>query len=125
MGAVDEAAVSLIGLKAGRFLFGRISGWWSGRVAGKVGELTSAQMGRIIGWGEGQLPQDVVKTVDVIFNLTKKQVKDWAEKGLTKEWVEKQLASYTKAIAAGSSKMNNTQLLPRRDLMVKILSLWE
>ncbi len=38
--------------------------------------------------------------------------------------LKKQLESYIKAIAAGGAKANNTQLLPRKDLMEKILSLW-
>ena|GEM_PF-1894856 len=126
MGAVDEAALTLAGAKVGGWLFGRISKWWAGRGMVATGNLISADMGRIIGWGESQAPEDVVKTVNVLFNLTKKKVSEFAKKGLTKEWVEKQLASYTKSIQAGGAKLNkNVQLLPRRDLMQKILNLWD
>jgi RHS repeat-associated protein len=122
MGAVDESLFSLVGAKVGSFLWGRIAGWFSSKVGT---DLISGQIGKIIGWGEGQSSEAVVKTTDVLFNLTKSKLKDWIKKGLTKEWVEEQLASYSKAIVAGGMKAKNTQLLPRRDLMVKILSLWE
>lgn len=36
MGAVDDGIITLIGAKLGKFIFGRIASWWSGRVATKV-----------------------------------------------------------------------------------------
>ena len=44
--------------------------------------------------------------------------------GLSKAWVQQQLALYTAAIAQGGAKLDNSQLLIRRELMEKILSLW-
>jgi len=61
--------------------------------------------------------------------LTSEQVQLWAKQGLTKEWVQKQLASYTNAIQKGLAKqaliLTNKQLLPRKELMEKILELWK
>jgi hypothetical protein len=47
-----------------------------------------------------------------------------AAKGLTKQWVEKQLSLY-KIAETIPSKLTNYQLLPRKVLMEKILSLWK
>ena len=103
---------------------------------GGGGAMTSAKIGKIIGWGEGavaQTEEGVAITKAVTEKLTSEQVQLWAKQGLTKEWVEKQLAAYTKAIekgakqaaGAGAKALNNKQLLPRKELMEKILSLWK
>jgi hypothetical protein len=43
---------------------------------------------------------------------------------VTREWVADQLATYQNAIAKGGAKLLNQQLLPRAELMQKILELW-
>jgi hypothetical protein len=43
---------------------------------------------------------------------------------LTRQWVEEQLAKYTKTLAEKARALDNKQLLPRKALMEKILSLW-
>jgi hypothetical protein len=108
-------------------LFSKAGGWLEGLAGDAAIDLASesARFGRVIGWGEGQLPAAVEQTISVTQNLTKSQVESWAGQGLTKSWVEKQLASYTKALEAGGDKLKNVQLLPRKQLMEKILSLWD
>ena len=44
--------------------------------------------------------------------------------GLTREWVEQQLSMYRKALGSGGPKLKNKQLIPRKELMEKILELW-
>jgi len=80
-----------------------------------------------------QTVEGVAITKAVTEKLTSEQVQLWAKQGLTKEWVQKQLASYTNAIQkglekagqAGANPLNNKQLLPRKELMEKILELWK
>jgi hypothetical protein len=55
--------------------------------------------------------------------LIAEEVEKMAAKGLTKEWVEKQLNLY-KAAETSPSKLVNKQLLPRKAMMEKI-SLWK
>ncbi|UPK72825.1 RHS repeat-associated core domain-containing protein [Chitinophaga filiformis] len=103
-----------------------VAGGFEGIAAGGITpaiKLTSGQMGKIIGWGEGQ--QAVQQTINVTQNLTKAQVRRMARQGLLKEWVEDQLVKYTQSIAKGGDKLKNTQLLHRKELMEKILSLWD
>ena len=78
----------------------------------------------IVGWGSTQIPEMVAQTVRLAGNLTEQQVKTMIYRGLTREWVEKQLAQYANAVTQGGAKLNNAQLLPRKALMEKILSLW-
>jgi hypothetical protein len=87
-------------------------------------KLISADVGEIIGWGEGQTEEAVQQTINLTKNLSKSQLHDWINKGLTKSWVEKQLASYTKSLLKGKEKLNNKQILLRKELMEKILKLW-
>jgi hypothetical protein len=56
--------------------------------------------------------------------LIAEEVEKMAAKGLTKEWVEKQLNLY-KAAETSPSKLVNKQLLPRKAMMEKILSWWK
>ena len=46
------------------------------------------------------------------------------KQGLTKEWVLQQLTFYNKALEIGGDKLKNAQLLPRKELMEKLLELW-
>ncbi len=45
MGAVDNAAITLVGAKVFGWLFGRIGSLWSGRASNKIVELTSGTNG--------------------------------------------------------------------------------
>lgn len=65
------------------------------------------------------------KTIDLTKNLTKSQVQGFAKQGVTKEWVQKNLSSYIGAFEKAGAKLKNTQLAHRKELMEKIISLWE
>jgi hypothetical protein len=70
--------------------------------------------------------EGVEQTVSVTKNLTAEQVKQWDEQDLPKGWVEKQLGMYLDKINQGGKFVeSNKQLLPRKDLMEKILELWD
>jgi hypothetical protein len=94
--------------------------------AGEAGaaELTASQGGRIIGWGTGQTAEAVAQTQAVARGLTTEAVEGMVARGLTRQWVQEQLALYERAIAAGGPKLKNLQLLPRLELMKKLLELW-
>jgi hypothetical protein len=93
--------------------------------AGGLGQsLNSEGMGRVIGWGEGKAADAVAQTQAVTESLTSKVVEAMAERGLTKEWVIDQLSKYTAAFEKGGDKLKNVQLIPRMELMTKILELW-
>ena len=64
------------------------------------------------------------QTVRVTRELTAGRVAELVKQGVTREWVEKQLALYSKSLASGNKKLENTQLLPRIELMEKVLKLW-
>jgi hypothetical protein len=87
-------------------------------------ENKSAYIGRkIIGWGEGRTAEAVEQTLKIGETLTAEGVRDMIAKGMTREWVEKQLASYEQAIVRGTLEKNSL-LNPRRLLMKRILELW-
>jgi hypothetical protein len=88
------------------------------------GPVTAATHGAIIGWGTGQSAAAVAQTQQVTASLTATRVASMVARGLSKEWVQDQLIKYTASIAAGAAKLQNTQLVPRKELMEKILSLW-
>jgi RHS repeat-associated protein len=94
------------------------------RVRLRTPPLTSGQMGNLIGWGTGQSAEAVAKTVNVTRQLTQQRVAQLAQQGLTRQWVEQQLSFYTRALGQGGGKLNNAQLLPRKQLMEKLLELW-
>lgn len=103
-----------------------IDAWIAKNGASAVGKgVTSGQLGKIIGWGEGQTIEAVQQTINVTNNLTKSQVQAWAKLGLTKSWVQDQLGKYSSSLAKGGDKLKNTQLIHRKELMEKILSLWD
>ena len=87
--------------------------------------VTSGQLGKLIGWGEGQGAAAVNQTINVTKNLTKSQVRRLSKQGLTREWVEIQLSKYSNALNKGGSKLKNDQLIHRKGLMEKILDLWD
>jgi hypothetical protein len=87
-------------------------------------ENKSAYIGRkIIGWGEHGTAHAAEQTLKIGETLTEDGVRDMIAKGLTKEWVEKQLATYEQAIVRGTLE-KNPLLDPRRLLMKRILELW-
>jgi RHS repeat-associated protein len=86
--------------------------------------LKSNEFGRIIGWGEGQTQVAVQTTRNVTANLTRSQVQAFRNQGLTKEWVQDQLKSYNRSTSNVNKSSKNTQLLSRKELMEKILYLW-
>jgi RHS repeat-associated protein len=94
-------------------------------ISSEVAELTSGNLGKIIGWGTGQSAEAVEQTMAVTESLTEESVEEMAEQGVTKAWVEKQFQAYSQAAIKGGDKLNNTQLFARRELMQKILSLWK
>ena len=85
--------------------------------------LASDEMGEI-GWGTGQSAEAVAQTERVAESVTEETVRELARKGVTRHWVEEQLAKYTKTLAEKARALDNKQLLPRKALMEKILSLW-
>ena len=96
----------------------------AGAAAGGEGILSAAEYGEIIGWGTGQSAEAVAVTEAVTESLTTEAVEGMIEEGLTKEFVESQVAAYERAVAQGGAKLLNEQLLPRLELMQKILNLW-
>jgi hypothetical protein len=93
--------------------------------AGATGTaLTSGQAGGVIGWGTGQAAAAVAQTEAVTQSLTTQAIRQMIARGLTREWVQAQLAQYESAIARGGAKLLNQQLLPRLALMKKLLDLW-
>jgi hypothetical protein len=86
--------------------------------------LTSGQAGEVIGWGTGQTAVAVAQTEAATQGLTTQAIRQMITRGLTRQWVEAQLAQYESAIARGGAKLVNRQLLPRLALMRKLLELW-
>jgi hypothetical protein len=80
------------------------------------------RFGNIVGWGSGQGTAAV--TQQLAQTLTRETVKQMLRRGLTRSAVEEQLAVYQRALAQGGAKLANTQLLPRIELLQKILTLW-
>ncbi|MES2888199.1 MAG: hypothetical protein V4739_09305 [Pseudomonadota bacterium] len=82
----------------------------------------------VVGWGTGQTAEDVEKTKSRTKEINPAVVDKMKEKGLQKDWVEKQLNGYNKAYEDGKAGTKNTlgnkQLLPRKELMEKILENW-
>lgn len=95
-----------------------------GAGAGTGAAMTSGQLGRIIGWGTGQTAADVAATEAVTRGLTTQAIRQMIARGLTRRWVEAQLALYEAAVARGGAKLVNQQLLPRLALMRRLLELW-
>lgn len=90
------------------------------------GEVIGSNVaGPIIGWGTSNVAADVAATEELTANLTEDAVEKMAEKGLTKSTVQRLLFKYSEALEnGGPTKLANKQLLPRYQLMVKILQLW-
>ncbi|MDQ1817404.1 hypothetical protein RBA41_29265, partial [Massilia sp. CCM 9210] len=87
------------------------------RRAGDIGQ-------EIIQWGRGQTAEDVAQTIARSNEMSTNVVQDMIAKGLRKDWVEKQMSLYEKALKSGGSKLKNVQLSPRLNLMQKIIESW-
>jgi RHS repeat-associated protein len=100
--------------------------WLSGELGADGAEeaLSNQAAGKIIGWGTDQAKAGVDKTVELAENLTKDQVKAMADKGLTLEKAQQLAGQYAKKLAEEGAKEANKQLLPRYQLMQKIIQLW-
>lgn len=89
---------------------------------------TDAIGATIVKWGTGQGEADVALTVQRTGEISKRAVQDMIDQGLTKDWVSGQLTKYTKAYEDGINGLKNTlknqQLIPRTELMKKILQNW-
>ncbi|HEV1994128.1 MAG TPA: hypothetical protein VGR03_07350 [Candidatus Acidoferrum sp.] len=93
--------------------------------AAAEGALASGEIGgEIIGWGTGQAAEAVAQTEAVTQGLTTEAIEGMIEEGLTREWVESQLEMYEKAAENAIKAARNTQLMPRLELMQKLLELW-
>jgi hypothetical protein len=86
--------------------------------------LSAGEFGDIIGWGTGQTARAVSQTQAVTQALTTEAVQGMIAKGLTREFVQNQLAMYSSTFAKGGEKLVNKQLVPRLELMQRILDLW-
>ena len=86
--------------------------------------LSRSKQGDVIGWGKSNKDADVKRTLTRTKTLKSQDVRAMMDQGLTRKDAEALLALYEKAIKAGGKKLDNAQLIPRRDLMKKILSLW-
>ena len=86
--------------------------------------LTAGQGGEIIGWGTSNSAEAVRQTETVTQNLTPETVRAMQARGLTRDWVVRNLAKYEAAAATGGDKLRNAQLLPRLNLMRRLLELW-
>jgi hypothetical protein len=100
-----------------------VAAWGAATGAEAAGGLSSSAMGEIIGWGTGQTLKALAQTQAVTAGLTAATVARMAQQGLTREWVVAQLAKYQSSIVEGGKKLQNTQLLARKELMEKILQL--
>ena len=89
-----------------------------------VPALTPSASGQLIGWGTGQGAAATAQTDAVTANLTSQQVADWADAGLSRDWVAENLQQYQDALNRGGAAANNSNLVPRIALMQKILELW-
>lgn len=87
----------------------------------------SNEMGKIIGWGETSgrnVALAVQTTRQVAQNLTRAQVQAFANRGLTKQWVQSSLKQYNSSLL-NPAKNQNTLLQARKELLDKILYLWK
>ena len=85
---------------------------------------SASDYGKIIGWGTSNNDSGVKQTTTLAKKLTKKDVENMIAAGLDKKFVVKNLQQYKDAIKKEGKKLDNKQLLPRKELMEKILKLW-
>ncbi len=88
--------------------------------AGRAGDIGKD----IVGWGTKQTAEGVAKTVARIEQINAETVGQMARQGLTREWIDTQAAKYANALEAGGRKAINEQLVPRLELMLKIMDSW-
>ena len=85
-------------------------------------DLTNKAVGAIVRWGTGQAGAAITR--QQAQNLTRASVKEMQRKGLTRRAVQDLLKKYEASLAEGGLRAANTQLVPRINLMKKILELW-
>lgn len=94
-------------------------------VIGTTGFTRASEVGRnIIRWGERQTEGGVSKTIARTQEVNTQVVQGMKDQGLPKSWVEGQLSSYVSKAGQGGKALENKQLIPRIDLMIKILKNW-
>ena len=77
-----------------------------------------------------QSPQAVSQTEALAQNLTQEMVRQMIENDLTRDMVEQLLSKYEQALARSQQaaeagvNLQNTQLVPRLDVLQNILDLW-
>ncbi len=103
---------------------GALEGAAGGAPTSSVRARSSGELGKVIGWGTGQTAADVAQTLQLTRELTPARVAAIAKQGVTRDWVQEQLQLYQKAFESGGAKHNNAQLLPRIELMKKLLENW-
>jgi len=95
----------------------------SGAVA-TGGVLTRAGAARLIGFGTGHGVEAAQATLALARSLTPQMVREMAKAGLTREQVLEQLALYRGTLQEGGRALINKQLLPRIEVLERILELW-
>jgi len=60
----------------------------------------------------------------VTASLTEASIEDLAAQGVSREWVADQLIQYAEAVDNPVKLAANAQLLPRIQLMLRLLELW-
>ena len=94
----------------------------AGAGAGGGAGLTPSKMGDVIQWGTNQMAEGVAKTRALTESLTTQRIQEWIKQGLTRDNVVQMLEKYQHAQNTGQGP--NTQLIPRIELMQRILDLW-
>ncbi len=84
--------------------------------------LSNREAGKAIQWPKGQ--GSAKQTKEMAENLSVSDVTKMINRGLNKETVKHLRSQYQKALEQGGKKLQNEQLLPRKQLMDKILELW-
>ena len=81
-------------------------------------------IGSIVKWPTGQSEAGADATNRMADCLTSEQVKDWQAQGLTRDGVERQLKLYETSASDPVKVQKNVVLLPRLNLMRRIIELW-
>lgn len=83
---------------------------------------SAGEFGRLVGWGTGQA--GAAATRQATQALARETVKQMINRGMSRAEVLHQLRTYEQALTQGGAKLANTQLIPRIELLQKILKLW-
>jgi RHS repeat-associated protein len=124
MGAVDEAAVSLVGAKAGKWLFGKIAGWWSARVASRGGAQIGSKLEYIFGKATGSA-HNIERSTGMLRQLESVGIFDNAAgRALLKNHLEAAYSS-AKAVLQSNGRYLRESLLMGPNGGLKVESIWE